>query len=453
MRLLNALFRSHDAEQILTDESLLRRMLEVEGALASAQADLGLIPTSAAHSIQACCKVENLDIPALENSARFSGNLAIPLIKQLTAAVARSDSEAAKFVHLGATSQDIIDTAVALQTRDVISIILRHVEAACDSLRALTIKHRSTVMPARTWLQHAVPTTFGLKTAYALSALHECASKLRGSLKCASTLQFGGAAGTLAAFGSKGPRVAEMMAAKLTLQLPNHPWHSYRGRIAETATTLALLCGTLGKIAQDIALMTQTEISELSEASAAGTGVSSTMPQKHNPVASAAIIANCLRIPGLVSTILAAMMQEHERGLGGWHAEWETLPEILSLTAGAAERMSELLSGLEVHADRMRANLEITNGLIYAETLSISLAAKIGKTEALELVKRATEVSQHTGRHLKDTIREIPGLADHLSANDVEVLFCPDNYLGASQEFIDNILRQCATLEAANAVR
>jgi 3-carboxy-cis,cis-muconate cycloisomerase len=444
MRLLDELFRSKAVEKAISDETCLVRMLEVEAALANALASSELIPTAAARQIESCCNLNSIDAAALSAGAKRSGNIAIPLVNQLTRSVAAKNVEAAKFVHWGATSQDIIDTALVLQAREVLHLILDDLEQSCSALRRLTESHRNTLMPGRTWMQHALPITFGMKTAYMLSALHRQSRRLQDVLTSISVLQFGGAAGTLAALGDKGPAVAEEMAQRLGLSVPSTPWHSHRDRLAELAAALGVLAGSFGKIARDIALLSQTEIAEVSESQEDGRGTSSTMPQKSNPVFCAAILANSFRVPGLVSTVLAAMAQEHERGLGGWHAEWETIPEILSLAGGAAERAAELLAGLEVHPERMRANLEITHGLIFAEAVSMTLGRKIGKSAAHQLVARAVKESRSQRRNLSDVLHEHEEVSRHISAKELQDLFDPHKYLGSTHTFIDRVLAECA---------
>ena len=453
MRLLDALFRSKTMEQVLSDDSFLKRMLEVEAALAGAEAETGLIPHAAAKCIVSCCILENLDLEALARDAKRSGNIAIPLMMQLTEAVSAQDPEAAKFVHWGATSQDVIDTAVVLQTREALSLLLQDIESACSALRSLTERHRNTIMPGRTWMQHAVPITFGLKTAYMLSALHRQSLEVRSAVASVSVLQFGGAAGTLASLGDDGLRVAGVMAERLKLKTPSHPWHSHRAPIAEVATALGVLCGVLGKIARDVALMCQTEVAEVSETNEKERGGSSTMPQKNNPVQCAAILANVTRIPGLVSTVLSAMVQEHERGLGGWHAEWETLPEIVSLSAGAAERLAELLSSLQVDMGRMRKNVDLTKGLVFAEAISTALSHKVGKSTAHAIVEHAAKKARGEDRSFAVVLRESDDVKRHLSEKELLELFRPENYLGSAQEFIDRVLAECGkAAEVSDAI-
>ena len=272
---------------------------------------------------------DRFDLPSIGLAAARAGNLAIPLIKELTNLVARSDQEAARYVHWGATSQDAIDTGLVLQLRDAFDAIESDLQHLCETLAQMALDHRTTSLPARTWMQQAVPTVFGLKVAGWLDALTRHRARLQETRQRVLVLQFGGAAGTLASLGADGMKVAQELAKELKLGLPELPWHSHRDRIVEVGTTLALLVGTLGKIARDISLQTQTEIAEVFEPSGDGRGGSSTMPHKRNPVTCAVILSAAQQVPALASSLLSAMPQEHERGLGGWHAEWQTLPELV----------------------------------------------------------------------------------------------------------------------------
>lgn len=354
-------------------------MLDFEAALARAEAACGVIPKTAPGAIGRCAKAELYDEQQIAGAAVQAGNLAIPLVKFLTAEVKAVDGDAARYVHWGATSQDVMDTGLVLQLREAFHLVDEQLRGVCTKLAELADANRATPIAARTWLQQAVPTTLGLKFAGWLDALHRQRVRMAEASKRILALQFGGAAGSLAALGNDGLRVSEALAADLRLALPDLPWHTQRDRVAEVATLFGLLAGTLGKMARDISLMVQTEVAELSEPFAEGRGGSSTMPHKRNPVACAAVLAAAVRIPGLVGTMLAAMLQEHERALGGWQAEWETLPEILSVAGDALEQMAGLLGGLEIHATQMAANLEITRGLIYAESVTMLLAKRFGR--------------------------------------------------------------------------
>jgi 3-carboxy-cis,cis-muconate cycloisomerase len=279
-----------------------------------------------------------------------------------------------------------------------------------------------------------------VKVAGWLDAVDRHRERLRETQRRALVLQFGGAVGTLAALGDRGPEVAKLLAQDLALELPEIPWHSHRDRMAEVATTLGLCVGTLGKIAKDISLHSQTEVAEVFEPTEKGRGSSSTMPHKRNPVTSAVVMSAATRIPGLVSTMLTAMTQEHERGLGGWHAEWETLPEIVSLSAGALHQMAEIVPKLEIDAERMKANLEATHGLIFAEATAMALAAKMGKVAAHEVVESACERAWKEKRHLRDVIFSDDQVKTHLSSDDLDGLFDPRRYLGAAEEFVDRVM-------------
>jgi len=311
-----------------------------------------------------------------------------------------------------------------------------------DSLAALAEQHRDTPAVARTWMQQALPTTFGVVVAGWLDAILRHRTRLGELRPYLLTLQFGGAVGTLAALGQKGPEVAAHLASELRLSLPAVPWHTHRERIGELASFLGLLTGTLAKIARDISLRAQTEVGELSEPVAEGRGGSSTMPQKRNPVTCAAVLAAATRTPGLVSTILAAMPQEYERGLGGWQAEWETLPDLLRTAAGALHPLAEMLPHLEVASERMRQNMESSNGLIFAEAVSFALADRMGKMAAHMLVEAASNRARAENRHLKDVLRDEPNLRGRLTAADLEALFDARNYRGSADQFVRNVVER-----------
>jgi 3-carboxy-cis,cis-muconate cycloisomerase len=440
MELFDSLFRSEDIEKVLSDQSCLQGMLDFEAALARAEARAGVIPPSAAAAIAAQCKADLFDVAELSRGAKLSGNVAIPLVKALTALVGRDNRDAARYVHWGATSQDAMDTGCVLQLRQALKAFARDLDRLAQGLVELATKHRSTIVVGRTWMQQALPTTFGVKVAGWLDAVDRHRERLRETQRRALVLQFGGGVGTLAALGDRGPEVAKLLAQDLALELPEIPWHSHRDRMAEVATTLGLCVGTLGKIAKDISLHSQTEVAEVFEPTEKGRGGSSTMPHKRNPVTSAVVMSAATRIPGLVSTMLTAMTQEHERGLGGWHAEWETLPEIVSLSAGALHQMAEIVPKLEIDAERMKANLEATHGLIFAEATAMALAAKMGKVAAHEVVESACERAWKEKRHLRDVIFSDDQVKTHLSSDDLDGLFDPRRYLGAAEEFVDRVM-------------
>jgi 3-carboxy-cis,cis-muconate cycloisomerase len=442
MTLYDQLFSYNALEQILSDESRVKCMLQFEAALAGAEARAGVIPQGSARKIAEHCHADEFDLAAIAKDAAHAGNIAIPLVKMLTEAVAKQDKDAGRFVHWGATSQDVIDTGFILQLRDAIVLLERDLARLSDTLVELATRHRTTVIVARTWMQQALPTTFGFVVAGWLDAILCHRRRLMEIRPRILTLQFGGAVGTLAALSGRGPEIAKALAEELRLTLPTMPWHAHRDRMAEAATFLGLVSGTLGKIARDISLHTQTEVAELFEPADEGRGGSSTMPHKRNPVSCAVVLAASARVPGLVSTMLSAMTQEHQRGLGGWHAEWETLPEILRLACGALHHLAEMLPNLEVDQDRMRLNLEATKGLIFAEAVSMALADRIGKMPAHMLLEAACKKARAEHRQLKEVLREESGLRGYLTHADLEGLFEARNYLGSAEEFVERVVSQ-----------
>ncbi|WP_441230134.1 3-carboxy-cis,cis-muconate cycloisomerase [Tardiphaga sp. 215_C5_N2_1] len=441
--LLAPLLSSPAMRAVCDDTTHLQHMLDFEAALARAEAAVGVIPASAVTAIEAACKADQFDLAALADAATRSGNLAIPLVKTLTAKVAKADTEAARYVHWGATSQDVIDSATMLGLRAAIDSLLADLDRAIAGFAALAVKHRNTAVVARTWLQHALPMPFGLKLAEYASALHRSRLRLKRLRAEGLALQFGGAAGTLAALGDKGLVVAEQLAKELQLPLPDAPWHTHRDRIAEVASVLAILSGSCGKIARDVSLMMQTDVGEAFEPSGEGRGGSSTMPHKRNPVASASALGAATMAPNLAATIFAAQIQDHERSAGPWHAEWPTLPTLLLVTSGALAAIVDIAEGLEVDVERMRLNLDETHGLIMAEAVTFALAEKLGKSDAHHLVEAATKRAVAEKKHLRDVLTADPKVSAQLSAAAIAKLFEPMDYQGISQALID---RQLASL-------
>ncbi len=425
---------------VCDDAATLQNMLDFEAALARAQAATGVIPSGAAEAIAKACKADAFDLATLAQAATRSGNLAIPLVKALTAEVARTDSEAARYVHWGATSQDVIDTAVMLTLRAGIDALLLDIGRAVTGFARLAGQHRHTAVVARTWLQHALPMPFGLKLAEYAAALHRSRGRLHRLRRQSLALQFGGAAGTLAALGDRGMKVAEKLAEVLQLPLPEAPWHSHRDRIAEIASVLAIIAGTCGKIARDVQLMMQTDVAEAFEPSGEGRGGSSTMPHKRNPVAAASALAAATMAPNLAATIFAAQVGDHERSAGPWHAEWPTIPSLLLVTSGALAAIVDIAEGLEVDVARMRANLDMTGGLIMAEAVAMALAEKIGKQEAHHLVEAASKKAVAGKRALRAVLEDDPKITAHLDARKIAALFEPMAYQGAAQTLIDRLL-------------
>jgi 3-carboxy-cis,cis-muconate cycloisomerase len=440
MRLLDPLFRTAEMSEIFSDAHFLECMLEFELALSRALARTGVVPGAAIPAFERTAISTLFDLGAMAEHARLSGNVAIPFVNALTSIVAKTDAEAAMFVHWGATSQDLLDTAVVLQLWEALQIFEENLAKLADALAALAVRHKSTVLAGRTWLQQGPPTTLGLKAAGWLSAIERHRVRLKAAAIQVRVLQFGGAVGTLAALGERGRDVAAALASELKLELPDLPWHSQRDRFAEIATNLGSLTASLGKIARDVSLLMQTEVAEAFEPAEPGRGGSSTMPHKRNPIGCAVVLAAAQRVPGLVSTMLTAMVQEHERGLGGWQAEWETLPEICLLAAGALSHAVHVVSHLEVDERRMEKNLEATRGLIFAEAVTMALGRKAGRAAAHERVEAACRRAAKTGRHLREELLEDREVRAHLSAPEVDQLFHPRNYLGSAEELVDRAL-------------
>jgi len=376
MTLFDELFSFAELEKVFSDEVRIKRMLEFEAALVKAEARAGAIPEGASRKIAEHCRVEFFELPLIATQAGQSGNVAVPLVRMLTESVAKQDKDAARFVHWGATSQDAIDTGMVLQLRDALGLLERDLAHLTGTLAALAEEHRATPIVARTWMQQALPTTLGFIVAGWLDAVLRHRQRLSECRARVLSLQFGGAVGTLAALSGRGPEVAKALAEELRLTLPVAAWHSHRDRMAEAATFLGLVAGTLGKIARDISLHSQTEVAELFEPAGEGRGGSSSMPHKRNPVTCAVVLEAAVRVPGLVSTMLSAVPQEYERGLGGWQAEWETLAAVVEATGSALAAMTGVIGGLTVFPDRMRANLAATEGTIFAEQKE-----KIGRPE------------------------------------------------------------------------
>jgi 3-carboxy-cis,cis-muconate cycloisomerase len=440
IHLLDALFATDDMREIFSDHRSLQSMLNFEAALARALGKAGVAPKEAVAAIESQCDANLFSVETLAREGALAGNVAIPMVKQLTALVAKTDEKATGFVHYGATSQDAIDTGMVLQLREALEEIGAALSKISSVLVLLVETHEATLVVGRTWLQHAPPVTLGLKAAGWLSAIERHHARLNRTQKDVLVIQFGGAVGTLAALGDRGSAVAAALADDLKLGNPDLPWHAHRDRFAEVATILGLLVGTLGKIARDISLMAQTEVAELAEPIAPGRGGSSTMPHKQNPVGCTTILSAAIRVPGLVSTMLSAMVQEHERGLGGWHAEWQTLPEICLLAGGAVAQMEQILSGLAIHEKRMAENIEATHGLIFAEAIAMVLRKKLGRKEAHELLEQASRCAVAENRPLRDVLLQDATVRKHLSAGDIDRLVDPKNYIGSAKELAKKTL-------------
>lgn len=438
--LLDYLFSTDEMRAVFSDRRRVGAMLTFEAALARACARAGAIPSEAADVIARHCDSSEIDLATLGRDGAGAGNLAIPLIQQLTELVARDDEAAANWIHWGATSQDVIDTGLVIQMRDGLALIAGGLARIENCYMRLAASHANTIQAGRTWMLQAAPITFGLKVAGWLSAVKRAKARLAELQPRALTLQFGGAVGTLAALGDRAFEVTRELGAELSLPTPDMPWHTQRDRMAEVGAALGLLTGTLGKIARDVSLLAQSEVAEVTEPLASGRGTSSTMPQKRNPVGSAVALAAAQRVPGLVATLLVAMPQENERGLGGWQAEWDVIPEIFLLTAGALQSMLEVADGLTVNASRMQANLDASHGLLYAEAVSFALAPKVGRKRAHELVSEAATRAVAHRRGLRETLADDPAITPLLTPADLERLFDSSRATGLASEFIKRAL-------------
>ena len=418
----------------------LQRMLDVEAALADAEASIGVVPTTCVEPIRSAARAELYDCAAIAAEAVDAGNVVIPVVRHLTTRVAATDTDAARYVHWGATSQDILDTGLVLQLRAAVPTILDHLMRAQRAAAAQADRYADATMPGRTWLQQATPITFGLKAAGWADALDRTRRRVVAALEDALVLQFGGASGTLAALGSHGIGVTDALATRLGLRAPDIPWHAHRDRLAQLACALGVATGTAGKIARDLSLLAQTEVGEAREPPVAGRGGSSTMPQKRNPVSAAVAVAAAMRAPGLVATMLGTMGQEHERGLGGWQAEWDTLPDLVCVSAGGARAVADALTRLSVDPTRMRANIDASGGTLLAESIAMAMAESIGKHEAHACIEAACRRAADEGRPFAEVLGDDPVVTRHLDRADIARRLSPDQYLGATRAFIERVL-------------
>jgi 3-carboxy-cis,cis-muconate cycloisomerase len=435
--LFDPLFGDPEVTAVFGDLGRIQAMLDVEAALATALARVGVVPETAVDPIRQAARAELYDAEGIGAGAARAGNVVIPLVSALTERVERTDPEAARFVHWGATSQDVQDTAMVLGLRAAVPHIVANLRAAADRAADLARRHADTPMAGRTWLQHATPITFGLKAAGWCRGLDRVADRVDEALRRASVLQLGGAAGTLAAFGPDALAVADALGRILGLEVPELSWHTHRDRIVDLGAALGLVIGELGKIGRDLSLLAQTEVAEAHEANPGG---SSAMPQKRNPVAASVALAAAARAPGLVATLFGAMAQEQERGLGGWQAEWETLPELARLAGGAARAVSTALAGLVVDERRMAANLGLTGGLIAAESLALALGATLGKRRAHAVVEAAAGRARTERRTLAEVAAADPAIRERLDEKEIAAAVDPAGQVGAARALVERAL-------------
>ncbi len=436
VRLIDSLATTEPLAELFSDDSVLTAMLEFEVALARAEARLGIVPQTAADAIATTAKSKSFNSAALAQAALRAGTPAIPLVKALTEQVRESSAEAARFVHWGATSQDVADTAMSLLLKRAEPLVNDDLVRLEKALAHLVDQHKDSVMLGRTLLQAAPPVTFGLKAAGWLGAVRRGKHRLRTGFKTAAIMQFGGASGTLASLGDQGIRLSRVLMEELGLPAsPEAPWHTQRDRLAALICACGVLTGSLGKMAGDISLLMQSEVGEAAEPAGEGRGGSSTMPHKRNPTACALTLGAAHRVPGLVASYLSAMVQEHERGVGGWHAEWPIVAAVIQSTGLAISSMAEVAEGLSVDTEQMRANIERTNGVIFAERAMMLLGSKLGRDVAHKVLETAARKCIVEGRHLAEALAEIPEVTAHLDPGALRQLEVPEQYLGSAEEF------------------
>jgi 3-carboxy-cis,cis-muconate cycloisomerase len=445
VRLIESSITTTKIAEPFSDRSILEAMLAFEVGLARVEAGLGVIPVPAARAIEKAASPQLYEADALAADSLHSATVSIPFVKALTEQVKQIDPAAAGFVHWGATSQDLADTAIILvlqKSRDILEADLMRLERA---LSRLSERHAGTVMLGRTLLQAALPTTFGLKVAGWLGAIRRNHARLDAAFEEAMILQFGGAAGTLASLGDQGIAVGKALAAELGIGYAEGPWHTHRDRLAALMCALGVLAGSLGKMARDISLLSQNEVAEAAEPTAEGRGGSSAMPHKQNPVGSTLALSAAYRVPGLVSTFLSSMVQEHERALGGWQSEWATISAIVQAASLAATSMADVAEGLTVNAARMRKNIDATHGTIFAERATLLLAKKLGRDAARKVVEQAVQQSAGSNRDFVNVLAEIPEAKNVMDASTVTDLQSPEAYLGVAEQLRRSLVKPKAS--------
>ena len=428
MSAFDGLFVPADLRAAVSSGAWLEALLDAERALANAGATGGTVPADLAAKIASACDPDRFDIEQLLDEGRTVGNPVEPLVRALARSVGE---DAAPYVHRGATSQDILDTAAMLVSRRALALVLAEADRVAAAAAALARAHRETPMVARTLLQHAVPTTFGLKAAGWLTAVVEARARLEQVSRERLAAQLGGAAGTLAGFGHDGVALLELYARELDLPAPTLPWHTNRTRVAELGAALSTAAGVASKIALDLVLLAQTEVAEVAEGG--GTGRSSTMPQKRNPVGSTLARANARLAAAHTGVLLGSLEQEHERAAGTWQAEWEALSGALAHTGGALAALAGALESLEVDAAGMRANLDLTGGLVLAERVAFLLTKRLGRAAAQEVVREAAAAES-----FRDALLADPRTG--LDADELDAALDPSTYLGSAGLLVDRAL-------------
>ena len=430
--LFSGMFSRGPAAAEVTERAFLQAMLDFEVALARALAGAGIATDTAAAEIADAADAATFDLAAIGSAAAGSAALVPATLSQLRA---RLGDEAAAHLHQGATTQDVVDTALMLVAKRALAPMIDELAEAGDACAQLADRHRTSLVPGRTLLQQALPLTFGLKAATWLTGLDGARRQLSDVRRNVLAVQFGGAVGTLAALGDRGPEVAAGIAAELGLADPLLPWHTQRLRPARLACALGAALGVMGKIGRDVTLLAQTEVAEAVEGGE-GRGGSSTMPHKRNPAGAVIVVACAHRAPGLVATILSAMVQEHERAAGAWQSEWEPLLELLRLAGSAAATVAELLAGLDLDVERMRADLDATGELLMAESVATALTDALGRPEAQRLATEAARATADGGLTFREALLALAEVREHLGASGLDAALDPGRYLGVTEELI-----------------
>ncbi|HEK0908735.1 class-II fumarase/aspartase family protein [Pseudomonas putida] len=436
--LFRDMFGTAEMRGVFSDQALIERYIEVEVALARAEARCGVIPAAAAEQIAAKATYASLDLALMQHETEIVGYPILPLVEQLS----KTCGEAGRYLHWGATTQDIMDTAVVLQVRAALAIVERDILAVRGLLAGLAQRYRDTPMAGRTHLQHALPITFGYKCAVWLSMFDRHAERLVELRPRVEVGQFAGAAGTLASLGDKGLEVQEALMAELGLNVPQATWHVARDGLAEALNFLGLVTGSLGKVALDVMMMMTSELGEAYEPFVKGRGASSTMPQKRNPISCELMYAAAKGVRQQAGLMLDAMIQDFERSTGPWQAEWIAIPEAFALTAASLGQAKFMLAGLEVRTERMRQNLDMTRGLIVAEAVMMGLAPELGRQVAHDVVYAACRVANDENVSLLDALLRDAEVSARLPRAELERLTDPANYLGLAPQMVDRALER-----------
>ncbi|GHH39794.1 class-II fumarase/aspartase family protein [Lentzea cavernae] len=436
--LFRDMFGTPEMRAVFSDESFVDHIVRTEVALAAAQARVGVVPREMAGVIAASCESARLDRERLRRDTENVGYPVLPIVTQL----AELCGDAGGFLHWGATTQDVMDTAVMLQCAEGLELIATALDRLRACLRELAAAHIGTVTAGRTHLQHALPITFGYRVAVWLSALDRHADRLAAVRERDLMVQFGGAAGTLASLGlgPEGVRVRAELAAELGLRDPEITWHVARDGLVEIVGLLAAIGGSVGKIGTDVALLCSTEFGELAEPFTPGRGASSTMPQKRNPISSELLVATAKLLRDKASAMLDAMVQDFERATGPWHVEWAVVPEAFLLLSSSLAQATHVMTGLRVDEERMRANLGLTGGLVVAEAVMMALAPALGRQQAHDLVYSACSRVLDNGGDLATELRAHPLVVASLGAEEIDRLCDPAGYLGSAQAMTRSVV-------------